>query len=61
MQVAMCNIQERGILTRAYGELGYPFGRNMGDEELIFLRVLPVPQGFPLKHFFFHHFYFPKL
>jgi len=48
MQVAMCNIRERGILKRAYGELKYPFRRNMGDEELIFLRVLPVAHGFPL-------------
>jgi hypothetical protein len=43
----MCNIQGHGILTGACGELSYPFGRNMGGEELIFLRVLPVTCGFP--------------
>ena len=55
----MHDIRERGILTRTHGDLGYPFGRNKDDEELIFLRVhrLRAVSRFP----FLHRIYFPKL
>jgi len=59
MRVAMHDIWERGILTRAHGDLSYPFGRNKDDGELIFLRVYRLCAVSCFS--FLHRIYFPKL